>query len=359
MSIVNQEVFILCTSEDDIVNGNFLWLSPVYISLVAKTFHKTAVVYANSNTKNSNIVWIWRLKSRMLWRILARYFLNKMDLVTTRDKRTFEFYKSFTGDDIPIYFTGDVGVLLEPIDLSATKRIMIKEKVDRSDGLLMGAAISRRLLLHAFQECSEPEEKYEKGIIKIAAVFDKLVTEYRLKIVFLPSCIEFYRDNDDRLVGYDILRKMKNKDRFNVVSNEYTPQELKGLIGQFDIFLGDRTHALISALSMGVPCCAMAYRSDRRPYNLIGEGFDQRKWIFEVETFEADRLFQLLTELITVSAEIKENLPPIIQRAKKWALLNGQLLKKLLVTKRKYQQTHICAFDCEPYKTRKVYQSCT
>jgi colanic acid/amylovoran biosynthesis protein len=324
------DVFIVCTNEDDCVNGNYLKFSPVYISLLAKTLRKLTVTYANSSTKISRRVWIWRFKSEKLWKMLARYFLNKMDLITTRDKSTSELYKSLAKSGIPVYFTGDVGVLLEPVNLSKTKKIMIMEKIDRTDGLLIGVAVTRRLLMHAFQECPEPEERYEKGISKIAEVFDRLVEEYRSNIVFVPHCIEFYSDHDDRLVGYDILKKMKNKAGFKVISNEYTPQELKGLMGQFDIFVGDRIHALISALSMGVPCCALAYRSDRRPYNLVGEDFEQKKWIFEVDTFEANALFRLLTELISASTEIRETLPPITQRARKRAVRNGQLLKALL-----------------------------
>jgi len=328
----SSDVLIACINEDDCVNGNYLQFSPVYISLIAKTLRKPVVVYANSTTKPTNTVWIWRLQSRTLWKILAAYSLNNMDMVTTRDRETFEHYRAMIRRKIPVRFTGDVGVLLEAADTQTVNRIMAREKIEKSECLLVGAAITRRLLSRAFPECADHNERYEKSVSEIANVFDRLVTDYRARIVFIPHCIEYYVNNDDRVVARDIRDRMKNKSNAKVITNEYTPQELKGLFGQFDIFIGDRIHALISALSMNVPCCVLAYRSDRRPYNLVGEDFKQGKWIFEVDTFKTDTLYQLISDLISASGNIRRVLPAMTQRAKERAMLNGQMLKTLLDT---------------------------
>lgn len=326
----SSDALVVCLDEDDCVNGTLLKFSPVYISLFAKTLRKPIVVYANSTTKTGNLVWIWELRSRKLWKILGTYFLNNVDLITVRDEETFDYYRSLTRNEARLYLTGDPGVLLDPADPLAVQRIMAKEKIGKNNGLLIGAAITQRLLLHAFPQYSSEYERYEKSVSEIAKVFDRLTTKYKSNIIFIPHCIGYHRNNDDRVVGHDIGEKMKNKSSVRVITNEYTPQELKGLIGQFDIFIGDRIHALISALSMNVPCCTLAYRSDRRPYNMIGKDFKQEKWIFEVDTFNADALYELLTDLMFSSEEIRRSLPLATQGAKEKALLNGQLLKTLL-----------------------------
>ena len=326
----SSDALIVCLDEDDCVNGTLLKFSPVYISLFAKILRKPIVVYANSTTKTGNIVWIWELRSRKLWKILATYFLNNAALITVRDQETFDYYKSLTRNESRLYLTGDPGVLLDPADPLAIQRIMTSEKIRKNDGLLIGAAITQRLLLHAFPQYSSEYERYERGVSGLAKVFDMLSSKYKSNIIFIPHCIEYHRNNDDRVVGHDIVEKMKNKSRVRVVTNEYTPEELKGLIGQFDIFISDRIHALISALSMNVPCCTLAYRSDRRPYNMIGKDFKQEKWIFEVDAFNADVLYGLLTDLIVSSEEIRKSLPSMTHFAEERALLNGQLLRALL-----------------------------
>jgi len=331
-------VFITCLDEADCVNGSLLKLNPVYISLLAKTLSKTIVVYANSNTKTTNTIWLWRFNSRKFWEILARYFLNNVDLITLRDQQTLDYYESLVKNTKKLYLTGDPGVLMDPADPQIVRGIMEREKIEKSDGLLVGAEMTQRLLLHSSPEIPRVRERYEKAISEIAKVLDKLIIEYKATIVFIPHCIEYYRDNDDRDVANDIFKKMKNKSNVKVITNEYTAEELKGLLGQFDVLISDRIHALISALSMNVPCCTLAYRSDKRPFNMIGKDFEQEKWIYEVDALNADELYKFLTEILIASEEIRKSLPSLTQHAKERALLNGQLLKTLLKSKRNSPQ---------------------
>lgn len=51
----------------------------------------------------------------------------------------------------------------------------------------------------------------------------------------------------------------KQQSRVHLVAAEYGPQELKGIIGQCDFFIGSRMHACIAAASQGVPTVAVAY----------------------------------------------------------------------------------------------------
>jgi len=327
----SSDALVVCVDEDDCVIGTtFMEFSPVYLSLLAKRLRKPIVVYANSTTRTGNVVVVWRLQSRWLWRIMAKHFLDNVDLITVRNEDTLDYYRSLTRKEARLHLTCDPGVLLDPVDPKTVQRIMAKEKIDKNGRLLIGATVTRRLLMHAFTEYSSEHERYERSVCEIAKVLDRLTTKYESHIIFLPHCIEYYRNNDDRVVGHDIVEKMKNKSSAKVITNEYSPQELKGLIGQFDVFVGDRIHALVSALSMNVPCCTLAYRSDRRPYSIIGKDFKQEKWIFEVDTFDADALYELLIDLISSREEISRNLPSITQLTEEKALLNGRLLRTLL-----------------------------
>ena len=49
--------------------------------------------------------------------------------------------------------------------------------------------------------------------------------------------------------------------RLHLVTHEKDQSELKGIIGQFDFFIGSRMHSCIAALSAGVPAVAVAYSS--------------------------------------------------------------------------------------------------
>jgi polysaccharide pyruvyl transferase WcaK-like protein len=47
--------------------------------------------------------------------------------------------------------------------------------------------------------------------------------------------------------------------RVRIVVGDYDQYEIKGIIGQFDFFIGSRMHACIAALSQGIPCAGVAY----------------------------------------------------------------------------------------------------
>jgi len=58
--------------------------------------------------------------------------------------------------------------------------------------------------------------------------------------------------------GFEALRD-KYPDRIGVVRGQYSPSEIKYIIGSCDFFIGARMHACIAALSQGIPAVAIAY----------------------------------------------------------------------------------------------------
>jgi len=324
------DVFIICTDEVDCVNGSSLKFSPLYISWLAKTLRKPIVFYANGTTRFTSEIWIWRLRTRRLWKTLAKYILSIVDLITVREEGTLHYFKQITGDRVPIYLTADPAFLLSSATLKRVEEIMLNERIEEDGGPLIGVAMSYDVLSEAFKSELNPAKKYEKAVKEIARLLDKLIEEFDSTIVFVPHSIEPYGYRDDRIVAKDIHRLMLNKNMTRVITREYSAEELKGLLGQFDLFISCRVHAAIGALSMGTPSCIVARPWDRRVYNIIGKMVKQEKWIFNVENLDADKLFALVSDLLGVSDKIREGLPHIVSTVKEKALLNGRLLKALL-----------------------------
>jgi len=314
------DIIIICHDQVSCVGGFILFLSPVYITLLAKALHKPIIIYANGT---HDFV-------RKIWKILAKYVLNNVDLITVRDEESFLYLKEFVWNKERIHLTGDPAILLPSVNPEKVKHIIHEENIDKNDGLLVGAAISREVLSNAFQRHTNPATRYKKAIKEIARVFDRLVESFQATIVFIPQCIEPYARADDRIVAKEIYNIMKNKPKARILIKEYSPEELKGLMAEFDLFISARVHSVISALSMGVPSYTLARSSDRRAYGLIGKMLKQGEWIYNVENLNADRLFASVTDWLSASDKIRENLPPIISSAKEKALLNGKLLKALL-----------------------------
>jgi polysaccharide pyruvyl transferase WcaK-like protein len=206
---------------------------------------------------------------------------------------------------------------------------MHEENIDKNK-ILIGVALSHEVLCKAFPLFKNEIMIYEKAITEIALLLDNLIEKFGAIIVFIPHCIEPYWQRDDRVVAKDIYNLMKNKHNVRLINKEYSPQELKGILGQLDLLVSTRVHAAISALSTGTPSILLKHSMDKRPDRLVGKNLNQEKWIYDVENLNFDDLFNHVNNLLAVSNEVRKNLPSIIISAKKKALLNGILLKTFL-----------------------------
>lgn len=85
----------------------------------------------------------------------------------------------------------------------------------------------------------------------------------------------------------------------------------------FDLFLGKRLHSIVGTISMYVPVTAILYPSSR---NEILKEVLNEKWMCDIGIwFEKE--------------EVKKDLIDKVDAIKKRALINGELIKKLLKLK--------------------------
>jgi len=213
--------------------------------------------------------------------------------------------------------------------------MMTEEKIEKHSEPLIGIAMTSEILSEAFKDETNPKRKYKKAVKEMARLLDKLIDELDSTIVFIPHSIGPQMYRDDRIVAYYIYQSMMNKDRAYVITREYSPEELKGFIGQLSLLISGRVHAAINALSMGTPCCVITRPWDKRAHNIIGKMFKQEKWIYDVSDLDSDKLFALISDLLDRSGEIRRELPAIVNVVKQKALLNGKLLKALLISRSK------------------------
>jgi polysaccharide pyruvyl transferase WcaK-like protein len=311
------DIIIICHDGVDFIGGWILNFSPIYITLLAKVLHKSIVIYANGGTGFK----------RKIWKILAKYVLNYVTLITVRDEESFSYLKSLPLSNARIFLTGDPAILLPAADDERVKGIMLEENLPLDDGLVIGVILSHETLLHGSYRNNGG---YKELVTEIAELLDRLIMRYQATIVFIPHCIDPLQNKDDRLVSKRIYNAMKNKNKAQVMVKEYSPEELKGLMGQLDLLISSRVHASIGSLSMNVPTCTIAYSSDRRAHGLVGKMLKQEKWIYNIENLNVDAFFKLITELMLESGKIRKDLPSIVNSAKQKALLNGRLLRALL-----------------------------
>jgi coenzyme F420 hydrogenase subunit beta len=123
-------------------------------------------------------------------------------------------------------------------------------------------------------------------------------------IVLIPHVISSLDWNyDDRWANEQLYKLLKNREHVALIKGDYTPSELKGLIGQCDIFIGSRMHANIASLSQGIPTLAIGW-SDK--YSGIMRRLGMLEYVCHYKTLTFEEV-QSKVDCILAKKEIVRN----------------------------------------------------
>jgi polysaccharide pyruvyl transferase WcaK-like protein len=332
LSVFRQQIWRVYVDADLVIighNGAFgiggglgapLYLMPIYIPLMAKFMGKPVVIFGGSIPRP--------IKLKRMVSAIFRSVINKIDLVTLREAKSFENLKELGARTDHVYVLPDLAFLLPPADFCRGEEILTEQGINREHGPLIGFTFTRQIASHACSELDNTEEKYRYHTEMMATVTDAIIEQLNATVLFIPHCIGIAKDLDDRLVGEDIFNLCKNKEKVKLITKEYDPKELKALVGQCDLFIGERLHSVIGALSMCVPSLVVSFANDQR-LEIIKDACDE-SFICHVEKLDAksllDRIKGLWIKKEDVSRQLNNKKGSIYERAMK----NGELLRRVL-----------------------------
>ena len=325
IKIMKGEIWREYTQSDLIIVGHdntIIIPAHLYTIPLAKLLRKPVVIYAGG-TKQEGV-------GNKLWTMLARLVLNKVDLISLRDEISYTHLQKI-GIKPPMYVTADTAFLLPSAPPERVKEIMSRENINKNRPII-GMVMRGTMFHYTFPCLKNPKQKYDKCVRVMAQVVDYMVDTLNATVVFIPHSFDPAEGLDDKIIAKDIYQIAKNKLNIKVITNEYAPEELKGLIGQFDLFISARTHPLISSATMYVTFITISCPSHQRAYGIIGEMLGQEKWICDVEMLDSDVLISKITDAWFARGEIKKDLMSKVEIVKESALYNGELVKDLLMS---------------------------
>lgn len=298
-------------TDDNGIMGSVL---SCYDILLCKLLNRQFVIYAQS-------IGVFKTKLTIM---LSKFCLNQVDLLIVRDKVTNDYLQEI-GVTNKIYFTADSAFLLDAASNERVSEILIKENIYTDERPIIGFSVSQHIY--------NLEIKYPMGdsdvsyISLMAKVINYLIDKLNAIIVFIPHVTNDESPVDDRFVADRICDLLENIDNVRRINNLYRAEELKGIIGQCDLFIGARMHANIAATSMCVPTLAIAYS-----HKTIGimEMLGMEYYVLDYRTMNFSDFASRLDNLWNEKENIKERLALNIQTLKERAFYNSILVKELL-----------------------------
>ena len=257
-------------------------------------------------------------------RILTSFILERVDLITVREALSNKILKEIGIKNRNTFETADLAFTIPSVSAQVINRILQVEHIP-TNRILVGISASR--LIAKWFQVRNGGSRYEDYVLFMAAIVKHVNDRLGAVAVFIPHVFGPEKDDDDRIVAEDICQKLSNDDMVRIVRGEYSPSELKGIIGQCDIFVGTRTHALISAISSYVPSLAISYLHKTEG---IMDSVNQGRWVFPIEGIDHDEIVARIDDLYAGKSHISAELRKKMDDVKKKALLNGELVQQLL-----------------------------
>lgn len=235
--------------------------------------------------------WVCRLLSAVL---------SHVDAITVRDERSKKFLEQL-GVSAPIYATADSVLSLPKVSLKEGREILSDAGVPEGKKII---GISVRDWMDA--------DKWAKDF---RAYIETLAGE-GYEILFIPMQYPY-----DLRIARVISGEAKS---VHFLTSPLSTPELMSVIGNLDLLIGMRLHALIFAALMHVPLIGISY--DPKIDNFLSS--IGKKAIFPISAFDAETLYNRTVEML--HTDIPEDEWDAVEALRQKACETGRILEKVL-----------------------------
>lgn len=215
------------------------------------------------------------------------------DEISVRDSVSF-YTLGFVSRLKNVTITLDPGLALKPVDKSVAKRLLLYEKF-----------VGEKILVGLSLKYTIDKEMNSKIVSEFSKFIDWIIEKFDAEVAFFPFSFNTKRTVENDLeIAKEIQKVLKSKNmmRFKVIqASNYTPNEIKGMVGLVDLFIGMRFHSILFAYSMKKPLIGVSYEEKCRDF------LESKRLPFiDVEHVEFSAIKQLFLSKIMKDKKIEE-----------------------------------------------------
>lgn len=232
---------------------------------------------------------------------LAKKTLNKVQLITLRDKESEETLKKIGVTETEMLVTADPVFGLECAEEALGKRLLAEN----------GVPDNKKILGVSVRKWADNCRGFEDEVAKAC---DYISEKYGFYVVFIPMQLE-----KDIPISENIMRRMKAN--ASIIRKRCTVEEITSIFKCLDLCIGMRLHSLIYSAAENVPLIGLAYD----PKIVSFMEYMHRKLYTDVRNLNAEKLISLADACINDYGEISEELKLHCEYLKQQAKRNGAL----------------------------------
>ncbi|AOY74832.1 polysaccharide pyruvyl transferase CsaB [Clostridium formicaceticum] len=298
-----QEIIKAIKASDVVISGGGSILQDVTSSrsllyylaiiLVAKKLGKRVMFYGNGFGPITGY----------LNKKLVSHIINQVDRITVRDYQSKEAMQAL-GIKKDIMVTADIALGLEMVDDRRIEKIFRQEEMD----------LTKKWVGISIREW-KGQTSYKEVIAQTA---DYLISR-NYKVVFIP--MQFPSDIN---TSQEIADRMKTVPK--IITKQYHPREMIGMISKLDLLLGMRLHSLVFSAIAEVPMVGLEYDTKITSFlKLTGQ-----KSGGNVESLDMINLWTAIDSVIENRGEYIQQLKEIKKNLDKKVQLNVEIFKEFI-----------------------------
>lgn len=282
--------YIIFCGGQYITNLSIVFLIAIYEIIYSKMLRKPVMIWANT-LGPFNPTYIHSI---------ARWALNKVDLITTREGISKECLDHI-GVTAPSFVTADAAFILPTIPPEEALSLIRRETEITENRFMVGITV----IPWSFPGENDPTKKFEIYIGAVASAIDHLVNKYGAHVFLFPQVI-IQNGKDDRPISVKVLNNVNCKSSVTVLTGDYSPEQIKGMYGLMSLLIGTRFHSCILAQSMYVPTIAIEY--DRHKALGIMKLLELENYVCHINTITSEELISKIDKIYNDQYNVKEKL---------------------------------------------------
>ncbi|MFR8869028.1 MAG: polysaccharide pyruvyl transferase family protein [Paraclostridium sordellii] len=273
----------------------------------------------NSQFNKPVILWgtsIEPIKNKIVGRFTEKEIL-KLTHIFPRETITYNYLQEFISND-KITLIPDMAFMLDNKEKEFKFIKELRKKFDNVIGITV-----RKWNFPNAENAKKATANYVNSIVDTIVNYSE---NNNTVFVFVPQVI--FEGDDDSKMAEIIKEKLpiKYKNNFIIRKDDWSPIEIKGLINNFDIFVGTRMHSNIFATSMGVPTVAIAYE---KKTNGIMETVGLQEYVEEIDSITSESLINKINNCLEHRVDIRKHLNNRILEIRKDILDKSMFIKEL------------------------------
>ncbi len=253
----------------------------------------------------------------------AKIILDRTKIIMIREKRSGLYLQNMGVINKNIFLIPDTAFYLEPCSSDEIQKILENEGISSFTQVLIGISL-RCLAIPSDGNVGLPIYKNYTDIM--AKTIDYLCNKFDAHILIIPHSGLKY----NKLLKRDIIDKTSSKNKakiYCIEKREYTSEELKGVIGKCDMFIGAYMHANVAALSMCVPTIGLSYSYK---FQGIFEMLGQEEYVCDLKNLTYENIISKVNDVWNKKEKIRKELEARMIVIQKQVLFAGELIKKFL-----------------------------